>query len=240
MKDSQVRAMFETIAPSYDFQNSFLSLRIDVGWRRKLARMASLENPKVILDAAAGTAEVTLELLRRAPQAKVLGVDFSLGMLAKGKTKLQGRPENKRLELVCGDCRRLPTAAESVQAATMAFGIRNIEERQLVLEEFHRVLTPGGRLFIMEFGLPDAPLLGSIYRFYFRHVLPPVGNAISRTNYAYTYLRDSVLSFPDDDAFLRELSLAGFTECEVTPLTFGVARIFFGRKPSKDRKGLSA
>ncbi|MGE4555356.1 MAG: ubiquinone/menaquinone biosynthesis methyltransferase [Desulfovibrionaceae bacterium] len=240
MKDSQVREMFDAIAPSYDFQNSFLSLRIDVGWRRRLARMASSENPQVILDAAAGTAEVALELSRRAPRARVLGVDFSPAMLAKGKTKLQGLRENNRIDLACGDCRQLPVATESVQAATMAFGIRNIQERQLVLKEFHRALTPGGRLFIMEFGLPDVPILGPLYRFYFHHVLPAVGNAISRTNYAYTYLRDSVLAFPDDDAFLAELSSAGFTECGVTLLTFGVARIFSGRKPQSNRAVRSA
>ncbi|MHC1712371.1 MAG: class I SAM-dependent methyltransferase [Solidesulfovibrio sp.] len=113
----------------------------------------------------------------------------------------------------------------------MAFGIRNIAERVAVMREFHRVLVPGGQMHIMEFGIPRLRLLAALYRFYFDRILPPVGNFLSRTNYAYSYLVESVDAFPSDAAFLGHMAEAGFTETRVTDLTGGVARLFTGRKP---------
>jgi len=233
MKDTAVKAMFETIAPTYDFQNSFLSLRRDIYWRRALADALQPGKDCVVLDVAAGTAETSLAICRRHPLAKVVGIDFSPAMLAVGKRKIHTRNPAASINLAAGDGRQLPVQSGSVDAITISFGIRNVEERALVLNEFHRVLKPGGQLFIMEFSYPDNPLLYRLYRFYFNHILPPVGNWLSRTDYAYTYLSDSVNDFPEDSEFLAEIGGAGFIDCKISKLTFGIAKIYQGRREEK-------
>jgi len=222
--------MFETIAPTYDFQNSFLSLRRDIYWRRALAESLQLAEGSTVLDVAVGTAETALEIDRQYPGVHVIGIDFSPGMLRVGRKKIAARRPGARISLAAGDGRYLPIADCSVDAVTISFGIRNVEERDMALAEFHRVLKPGGSLFIMEFSYPDNPLLYKMYRFYFDHILPPVGNWLSRTDYAYSYLAESVDSFPDDPGFLGEIGRAGFTELSVRKLTFGIAKIFHGLK----------
>ncbi len=229
MKDQQVKDMFNRIAFSYDFQNSALSMRQDAGWRKKLARMLDAAPGDTVLDAAVGTGEVALEILRQRPGVRVAGVDFSTAMLEKARLKKPLRFA-QRLHLLCGDCRLIPLRDNSVQCATMAFGLRNIEERHLALKEIFRVLRPGGQLHIMEFGIPDNLLMKRLYRFYFDHILPPVGNMLSKTNFAYSYLVESVDAFPGDAEFLNELTQAGFEPAGVTNLTYGVAKIFSGKK----------
>jgi demethylmenaquinone methyltransferase/2-methoxy-6-polyprenyl-1,4-benzoquinol methylase len=220
--------MFEDIAFSYDFQNSALSLGIDIWWRRVLVGMLE---PRcgIVLDAATGTGEVALAIRRRRPGLTVVGLDFSPAMLAVAQAK-SARRQVAGYHLGVADCRDVPLASSSVAAVTMAFGIRNIAERVAVMREFHRVLVPGGQLHIMEFGLPRNALAGALYRFYFDRILPPVGNFLSRTDYAYSYLVESVDAFPRDPDFLAQMAEAGFASCRVTDLTCGVARIFTGRK----------
>lgn len=230
MKDTAVKTMFETIAGGYDFQNSFLSMGIDIYWRKALAAGLRLPEHGIVLDVAIGTAEVAMEICRRHPGVRVVGVDFSPAMLAAGRRKIERRNFNNRIEMAAGDGRWLPVRSASVDAVTISFGIRNIEEKDLVLGEFYRVLKPGGRLCIMEFSYPDLPLLGGLYRFYFHHILPPVGNWLSGTDYAYSYLADSVDKFPADQEFLEAIAGAGFGDCGVRKLTFGIAKIFFGTK----------
>ena len=233
MKDTAVKAMFETIAPSYDFQNSFLSLRRDIYLRQVLADSLGLDSGGLVLDVAVGTAEVALAISERYPLVRVVGVDFSPGMLAVGHKKIAARGAAAKINLTAGDGRQLPIKSASVDALTISFGIRNVEERDMALAEFYRVLKPGGRLFVMEFSYPDQPLLYKLYRFYFDYILPPVGNLISKTNYAYSYLADSVESFPDDAQFIAEIAAAGFTDTSIKKLTFGIAKIFHGRKEAQ-------
>lgn len=233
MKDTAVKDMFDTIAPGYDFQNSFLSLRRDVYWRRELAEMLELQEGDIVLDVAVGTAEIALSISDRHPAVKVVGVDFSPGMLRVGKKKIGERGKNDRISLAAGDGRLLPIRSNSVAALTISFGIRNVEEREQALAEFHRVLKPGGRLYIMEFSYPDQPLLNRLYRFYFDHILPPIGNLISRTDYAYSYLAQSVDTWPDDEGFLAEMAGVGFTDLAIRKLTFGIAKIYQGGKEAK-------
>jgi demethylmenaquinone methyltransferase/2-methoxy-6-polyprenyl-1,4-benzoquinol methylase len=230
MKDTEVRTMFETIAGSYDLQNSVLSLRRDIHWRKVLARAIPLGARGVVLDVAVGTAEVALEICRAHATARVIGIDFSPAMLRVGLEKIKARRLDRRIAVLAGDGRRLPVRTASVEAVSIAFGIRNIEERSLALQEFYRVLKPGGTLFIMEFSYPDGPLLGPLYRFYFEHILPPLGNWLSRTDYAYSYLAHSVDQFPSDALFLQEIGNAGFQRLGVRKLTFGIAKIFQGTK----------
>lgn len=233
MKDTEVRTMFETIARTYDLQNSVLSLRRDIYWRKVLARAIPIRDRGLVLDAAVGTGEVALEICRHHPAATVIGLDFSPAMLKIGQQKITSRQLSDRIRLLAGDARCLPLRNASVDAVTIAFGIRNIEERALVLHEFHRVLKPGGRLFIMEFSYPEGPLLGRLYRLYFDHILPPLGNWLSRTDYAYSYLAASVDDFPDDPLFIKEIEDAGFVRPGVKKLTFGIAKIFSGTKDGR-------
>jgi len=235
MRDTLVRRMFDDIAFSYDSQNSILSLGVDILWRKALADLIEPDRG-LVLDAATGTGEVALTIRRRRPGLTVVGLDFSPAMLdvARGKIARRGVVG---YHLGVADCRNLPVAADSVAAVTMAFGIRNIAERLAVLREFYRVLVPGGQIHIMEFGLPRPRLLAAAYRFYFERILPPLGNFLSRTNYAYSYLVTSVDAFPDDDAFCALMAEAGFVGCRVTDCTFGVARIFTGRKLRKNVEG---
>ena len=233
MKDSAVKTMFETIAPTYDFQNSFLSLRRDIYWRQALAEILQLEKGGTVLDVAVGTAETALAISFRYPLVQVVGVDFSPAMLGVGMKKIAARRTGAQVSLTAGDGRRLPIRSGSVDAVTISFGIRNMEERSLALSEFHRVLKPGGKLFVMEFSYPDQPLLHWVYRFYFDRILPPVGNLLSRTHYAYSYLAESVEAFPVDEQFVAEIAAAGFKDLKIKKLTFGIAKIFQGRKEAQ-------
>ncbi len=231
MKDTAVKNMFETIAGGYDFQNSYLSLGIDIHWRKVLARLLRLPPGGLILDVAVGTGEVAMAICRRHRDARVVGIDFSPAMLMVGRRKIGARGLDGRIAVAAGDGRLLPVRSDSVDAVTISFGIRNIEEKELVLREFQRVLKPGGQLMIMEFSFPETALIGPLYRFYFEHILPPVGNFISGTDYAYSYLAESVNNFPGDREFCEMISQAGFEDPEVHKLTFGIGKIFAGRKP---------
>ena len=225
MESVQIKRMFETIAPSYDFQNSFLSLGRDIHWRRELAEDICTGKGGVVLDAATGTGELYLEILKRKPGVHTVGVDFSPRMLSIAKKKLH-KSLHDPASLALGDGRLLPVKSNSIDAVTMAFGIRNIKQRHQVLSEFRRVLKDGGQLLIMEFDFPSHPFVGPLYRFYFDHILPPLGNWISRTDYAYTYLAQSVHGFPDEKRFCAEIEDAGFHITAVKELTFGIAKIY--------------
>ena len=230
MDDSKVRRMFESIAFSYDFQNSFLSLGRDIAWRRILARSIQVPQGGTVLDLATGTAELAVAICTHHPAVRVLGLDFSPSMLSIGQRKVRSKGLAGRVDLSLGDARRLPLKPDSIDSATMAFGIRNIEERRDVLKEIQRVLKKGSPLWIMEFDCPDHLVLGKIYRLYFDHIMPALGNWLSRTDYAYTYLAKSVHGFPSEKEFLQEIADAGFTPLGVKRLSLGIAKIYKGIK----------
>jgi demethylmenaquinone methyltransferase / 2-methoxy-6-polyprenyl-1,4-benzoquinol methylase len=230
LKDSQVKRMFEDIAFSYDFQTSFLSLGRDIQWRRTLVRSIPVKPGGWVLDMATGTAEIAIEICNQNPGVRVIGLDYSPGMVAIGAKKVKRRRLEDCIYLSIGDARCLPFENEHFDAVTMGFGIRNIQERDKVLAEFRRVLKPEGHLLIMEFDYPDDPLMRTLYRFYFHRILPPVGNWLSKTDYAYSYLADSVRAFPRPKEFLRELEESGFGRLQVKDLTWGIARIYRGRR----------
>jgi demethylmenaquinone methyltransferase/2-methoxy-6-polyprenyl-1,4-benzoquinol methylase len=232
LKNFQVKRMFESIAFSYDFQNSILSLGQDISWRKALAALIQFFDGRLILDMATGTAEVAIEMCKHHPQIRVIGMDFSPRMLSIAWRKVRARNLEARIRLSIGDARALPLKDASFDAVTMAFGIRNIEERREVLSEFNRVLRPGGYLFIMEFGYPDYPALKRLYRLYFDRVLPVLGNWLSRTDYAYTHLVESVRAFPREEEFLQEIAESGFAHLRVKKLTQGIAKIYSGTKPA--------
>jgi len=230
MKNPDIKKMFETIASGYDFQNRFLSLRVDTWWRKKMVENIQERNRGLVLDVATGTAEIALEIVRQKPTLDVVGVDFSPGMLTVGRKKIAKRRLAEKIQLLAGDATKLPFKESRFDVVTIAFGIRNIKEKEATLREFHAGLNPGGQLIIMEFGLPTAPVLGGWYRFYFNKILPWLGDTISRTGYAYSYLAQSVHEFPTNEEFMAMIEKAGFQEVTLKKLTFGIALLFMARK----------
>ncbi|MCJ8501162.1 bifunctional demethylmenaquinone methyltransferase/2-methoxy-6-polyprenyl-1,4-benzoquinol methylase UbiE [Desulfatitalea alkaliphila] len=227
-----VREMFNHIAPQYDFLNRLLSLRRDVHWRRALVAALGLNKGAVVLDVACGTADVPLEVVRQVgDRVRVVGADFAPQMLRLGRPKIKrAGPKGDTIHLVAADAFALPFAAQRFDAVTMAFGIRNVQDKQTVLQRFHHLLKPGGRLAILELGMPSEGLLGSLFRNYFSRLLPLVGRLFSRHGFAYSYLPDSVAHFPPPAAFAALMRGAGFENVRYRPLTLGIAVLFVGVK----------
>jgi demethylmenaquinone methyltransferase/2-methoxy-6-polyprenyl-1,4-benzoquinol methylase len=228
-KKEQVAEMFDNISKRYDFLNHFLSLGIDIYWRKRAIRLLKPEKPKLILDIATGTADFAIEALALNPD-KVIGVDISEGMLAMGRKKLQRKKLDARIELQMGDSERLLFADNIFDAVIVAFGVRNFENLENGLQDMHRVLKPGGKAVIVEFSKPTKFPFKQVYNLYFQSVLPKIGKVISKDNAAYTYLPASVQAFPDGMAFLKVLQKVGFNQTTCTSLTFGICSIYTGKK----------
>ena len=226
---ARVSGMFGRIAGRYDFLNHFLSLGMDYFWRRRLVRMVRMGPTKRVLDLAAGTMDVSLSLVRRYPEAKVLGMDFSMPMLLRGRDKVRARGE-KGVYPVLADGRFLPLPEKSVDCVTIAFGIRNILPRAHAYAEALRVLTPRGRLCILEFGTGRERIWRGVYNFYLRRILPGLGRIISGDGAAYRYLADTIKEFPHAEKLAGELSAAGFDRVMYQPLMSGIVYIHVAEK----------
>jgi demethylmenaquinone methyltransferase / 2-methoxy-6-polyprenyl-1,4-benzoquinol methylase len=214
--------MFDSIAPRYDLLNHLLSAGMDRRWRNRAIDAMALPGGARVLDLCTGTADLALAATARVPGARVLGVDFSSEMLRRGLPKVAGQP----IQLVRGDASRIPAAGQSVDGVTIGFGIRNVAEPEEALAEIARVLRPGGRLAILEFGEPRIPGVRTLYRWYFRYLLPLVGRLVSRHRSAYSYLPASVGTFPSPAEFARRIAAAGFSQVEAVPLTFGIVYLY--------------
>lgn len=224
--------MFDAIAPRYDLLNHLLSAGIDRRWRAAAIRSLQLAGGETLVDVCCGTADVALEARRGASAAAhVVGVDFSGAMLGRARQKVGIAGELPRIALIRGDATRLPIASQSADAATIAFGIRNVERPAAACAELARVLRPGGRLAILEFGVPRVPCIKPLYLWYFTHVLPRVGRAISGHGAAYSYLPASVGTFAPPSEFIGTLRAAGFADVRADPLTFGIVYLYTGRLP---------
>lgn len=229
---ARIAAMFDAIAARYDLLNHVLSAGIDRRWRRWAVRALTLSPTDRVLDLCTGTADLAIAALDGSPRAgRVIGVDFSGAMLRVGQEKVRTRGLAPELTLVRGDAARIPLADCSVQAVTMAFGIRNVERPDFVCGEIRRVLAPGGRLAVLEFAVPTAPGLRSLYLWYLNRVLPKIGRIVSRHDGAYGYLPASVSAFASPSEFSNTLRLAGFTSVTATPLTLGIVYLYAARRP---------
>lgn len=227
-----VREMFNHIAPHYDLLNRLLSLRRDVHWRRTLVAGLKLHPGAEVLDVACGTADVALEILRQAgPRVRVVGVDFAPEMLRRALPKMRAAENAAGIRLVAADAFDLPFDTGRFDAITMAFGIRNVQDKVGVLQRLFRHLKPGGRLAVLELGLPSRGLMGPLYRHYFNQLLPLAGRLLSRHGFAYTYLPASVAHFPPAGEFAALMRSAGFEKVRYQKLTMGIAVLFVGDKP---------
>ena len=227
-----VRDMFDRIAPYYDFLNRLLSLRRDVFWRRVLVERLEAPDRAAILDVACGTGDVALQIAAFYPSAREVGVDFAPRMLERARPKVKGAP----IYLAAADAFALPFPIRSFDAVTIAFGIRNIQDKATALGRFYEHLKEGGRLVVLELAAPDPTLLRRMYMLYFNRLLPLVGRLFSRHSYAYAYLPASVAQFPSADVFAGMMKAAGFKRIRYRKLTFGIAVLFIGEK-SKQTKG---
>jgi demethylmenaquinone methyltransferase / 2-methoxy-6-polyprenyl-1,4-benzoquinol methylase len=223
--------MFDAIAPRYDLLNGVLSGGLDRYWRRRAIRSLGFTGRETLLDVCTGTGDVAIAAVRHGRGARrVLGVDFAGAMLTRAQQKVSSRKLSSRIHVARGDAMRLPVASNSVDGVTIAFGIRNVTSAQVACAELLRVLRPGGRLAILEFGLPVIPAVRPIYLWYFRHVLPRIGRAVSRHDAAYSYLPASVGAFPWGEAFAEILRGEGFNNVKARPLTFGIVYLYTGER----------
>jgi demethylmenaquinone methyltransferase/2-methoxy-6-polyprenyl-1,4-benzoquinol methylase len=228
-KKQQVRKMFNNIANRYDFLNHLLSAGIDILWRKKAISLLKPYSPKVILDIATGTGDFAIEACSLNPE-RIVGIDISEGMLAKGIEKIDKKNLGSKISLELGDSENLKFESGSFDAITAGFGVRNFENLEKGLSEMVRVLKTGGRVAILEFAKPHAFPVKQVYNFYFLKLLPFIGRVFSKDSSAYTYLPESVMAFPEGENFLKIMKSVGFTEVKEHRLMFGIASIYTGKK----------
>ena len=242
-------AMFDRIARRYDFCNRVLSLGLDRGWRRRTVRALHLGERPRVLDVATGTGDLAIDLARACPGATIVGLDPSTGMLDIAARKVARRGLGDRVSFIVGDAQHLPHRSCEMDAATIAFGIRNVPDRGAALRELARVVRPGGRIAILELGEPsgdaagDAPalarftrrVLGGAARLHCRHVVPRLGALLSGAR-EYAYLQRSVAAFPPPAEFAALMERSGLHVVEVAPLMFGACTLYVAT-PAEDGEG---
>lgn len=228
-KKESVRKMFNEISYRYDFLNHFLSMGIDILWRKKLVKLLKSQNPKYVLDVATGTGDLAITA-SRIGNIKIVGVDIAEEMLAVGQKKIKQKELTHKITLSVGDSENLPFETETFDAAMVAFGVRNFENLDKGLAEMYRVLSKNSKVYILEFSMPEKFPIRQLYHFYFKNILPLIGRLVSKDRGAYTYLHDSVQVFPSGEAFLNRLNKAGFKNSSQLKLSFGIASIYVGEK----------
>ena len=217
-RGTRISRMFDRIAPTYDLLNHLMSANVDAAWRKRAVRRLALTGKERCLDACTGTGDLAVALLDGGA-GEVVGSDFAPQMLDRARAKA-----GNRATFLVADTTRLPFRDGEFDVATVAFGVRNLEDLDAGLRELCRVLKPAGRLAILEFSRPPNRLVRGLYDLYFRLLMPLIGNLVSGgAENAYAYLPRSVLTFPPPDALAERLKRAGFARVDVEPLTFGIA-----------------
>ena len=222
-------AMFDRIARRYDLLNRVLSLGLDRRWRRRTTDALCLGAGARVLDLATGTGDLALEILRRHPDAHVVGVDPSRGMLDIARDKAARRGAGDRLALEVGVAEELPFEDRSFDAVTIAFGLRNVPDRARGLAEMARVLRPGGRLAVLELGEPRGRVLGPLARFHIHRVVPRLGALLSGAR-EYRYLEKSIAAFPPPETVTEMIAAAGMTPARPRPFVFGACNLYLGER----------
>lgn len=229
-KKEQVADMFNNISKTYDFLNHFLSLGIDIIWRKKAIGELKALQPKLMLDVATGTGDFAFEAIKILKPTQIIGVDISQGMLDVAKKKIAERNLGHVYSVKIGDSEKLPFESDHFDAITVAFGVRNYENLEQGLSDMFRVLKPGGKIVVLEFSKPQRFPVKQGYNFYFQHILPVFGKLFSKDSRAYTYLPESVAAFPDGKAFTSLMEKVGFKTTKHISMTFGICSIYTGIK----------
>ncbi len=228
-KHEKVQAMFNAIARSYDLNNHLHSLWRDEAWRKKAVIEAKVQPGERVLDCACGTGDLTQAFARRTQASQIIGSDFTSGMLDIAKHKQSKLPQTiaDRITYQQADAQELPFEDASFDVVSIAFGIRNVQAPQRAINEFFRVLKPGGRLMILEFGQPSFGPMRWFNNFYCGTIMPRTATWIARdTSGAYKYLPKSVASFKSSDELLAMMSAAGFTGSQMKPMSFGICNLY--------------
>ncbi len=228
-KKKQVAQMFDNVAQRYDFLNRLLSLGIDRYWRWYAINQLKSVQPRTILDVATGTGDLAIAALRLKPE-HITGIDISDGMLELGRKKIAQRNMTDKITLLNADAENLSFDANSFDAITAAFGVRNFENLEKGLNELYRVLKPMGKIVIVEFAKPQIFPIKQLFALYFRFILPMVGRFFSKDQRAYTYLPESVQAFPQRHDFTAILTRLGFRAAICSPLSFGICAVYVAEK----------
>ena len=229
-KGEMVRGMFNDIAPTYDRLNHILSLDIDKLWRKRVVRIVRKLGAKHIMDMATGTGDLAIALAQKIEESTIYGADFSSEMLAVAKQKIENLGLSERISLTECNAENIPLADETVDAATVAFGVRNFEHQREALTEMKRTIRKGGHLIVLEFSNPSCALVRWFYRLYSHYILPAIGRLVSKHATAYTYLPESIDQFASPEAFTTLLKEVGFDNVVRKSQSLGIAHIYIAHK----------
>lgn len=232
---NEIGKLFDGIAGTYDGLNHLLSLNIDKSWRRKTVAM--LRPCQKLMDVAIGTADLSLEILRQKKAEHITGLDVSREMMKIGEQKVAAKGLADKVVFEYGSALEIPHNEASFDALTCAYGVRNFPDADKGLQEFYRVLKPGGQLAILEFSYPENPVIRFGYDMFFSHILPTIGNLISRDKDAYSYLNRSVKGFMWGEEMCRHIEAAGFRDVRFRTLTFGITTIYTAIKAPQVPEG---
>ena len=234
-KGKQVGEMFDAIAPAYDFMNTMMTGGLHIRWRNKALKMAAAKlrekEPKMVLDVACGTGDVSFRLHELFQNAQITGLDLSAGMLKIAKEKLvhMDAAAQEHITFIEGDSLNMPFPDDSFDLVTVAYGVRNFEHLEEGYREMRRVLKPGGVICVIELSEPANPLIKSAYRLYSRNVIPFVGRMVSKDTRAYSYLPESIAACPQRREMTAMMERAGFREASFKSLTLGVITIYLAK-----------
>ncbi len=225
----KISSMFNDIAPKYDFLNHFLSLGIDKRWRKKVIKALSGKKYDKILDIATGTGDLAIDLNKLNPD-KIIGIDIAEKMVEIGNRKIKKKKLQEKITLNVGDALNIDFPDKYFDAATCAFGVRNFQNLEVGLAEIYRILNENGKIVVLEFSNPKCKIVSAFYKLYFNNILPFIGKIFSKNNSAYSYLPQSVKTFPNRNNFTEILDNVGFKNTSFKSLTFGIACVYEGTK----------
>lgn len=229
-KDERVRSIFTSIAKRYDSFNALASMGVDRGWRRALVKACELTNESRVLDLCSGTGDVALAIARQAAPREIVATDFTPAMLQIAEVKAQSYSGPTQLSFEWADAQELPFDDAGFDVVTVAFGVRNLSDRDRNFREVLRVLKPGGRYVVLEFSRPKLAPWRAAYHVYLRNVIPAIGGALTHDRDSFVYLNDSIRAFPTQAELAAELRAAGFSAISWRDLTGGIAAIHIAVK----------